>query len=116
MNTIIKTISIYWFACTVTMLAAITFLSLWPLEQLPSMPGTDKSHHLIAYAFLMLPAALRRPKHWKLCALFFIAYSGVIELIQRDGKVRMKINPEAATARQIKLSRQLLSVAEIVTD
>jgi len=46
----------------------------------------------------------------------FASQGGVIELIQRDGKVRMKINPEAATARQIKLSRQLLSVAEIVTD
>ena len=79
---IINAVKAQWVACTVTMLAVITFLSLWPLKQLPSVPGTDKSHHLIAYAFLMLPAALRKPKHWKLYALFFIAYSGLIELIQ----------------------------------
>jgi len=30
----------------------------------------------------MLPAALRRPKHWLLYGLFFIVYSGVIELVQ----------------------------------
>ena len=30
----------------------------------------------------MLPAALRKPDHWVLFGLFFIAYSGAIELIQ----------------------------------
>jgi len=71
-----------WVVLTLATLAAITFLSLWPLAQLPSVPGTDKTHHLIAYAALMFPAALRRPKHWLLIGLAFIAYSGAIELIQ----------------------------------
>ena len=57
-------------------------LSLWPLEELPPVPGTDKTHHLIAYAVLMLPTALRKPKKWKLFTLLFIAYSGAIELLQ----------------------------------
>lgn len=71
-----------WIFVTLFVMAAITALSLWPLEKLPPMPGTDKIHHFIAYAALMFPAALRKPKHWKLLALLFVAYSGAIELLQ----------------------------------
>jgi len=46
------------------------------------MPGTDKTHHLFAYAFLMFPTALRKPKNWILLSLLFIAYGGAIELLQ----------------------------------
>ena len=77
--TLIKT---YWIAFTLFILAVITILSLWPIDELPSVPGTDKTHHLIAYAFLMLPTALRKPDRWILFGLFFIAYSGAIELLQ----------------------------------
>jgi VanZ family protein len=52
------------------------------LDELPSVPGTDKIHHLIAYALLVLPVALRKPDKWIWIALFFIAYSGAIELLQ----------------------------------
>jgi len=72
----------YWIVFTVFILAIITALSLWPLEKLPTMPGGDKTHHLIAYAGLMFPTALRKPRFWKLIGLFFIAYSGAIELLQ----------------------------------
>jgi hypothetical protein len=71
-----------WAALTLAILAAITFLSLWPLQQLPPVPGTDKTHHLIAYAILMFPAALRKPKNRLLIGLLFVAYSGAIELVQ----------------------------------
>ena len=64
------------------LLALISFLSLWPLDELPSVPGTDKTHHFIAYTVLMLPTALRKPNRWVLFVLFFIVYSGTIELIQ----------------------------------
>ena len=64
------------------LLALIAFLSLWPLDELPSVPGTDKTHHIIAYAVLMFPTALNKPNKWKLIGLIFIAYSGVIELLQ----------------------------------
>jgi NhaP-type Na+/H+ or K+/H+ antiporter len=77
--TIIKT---NWAAFTLAILVAITFLSLWPLEELPSVPGSDIIHHLIAYALLMLPTALRKPDKWIILGLLFIAYSGAIELIQ----------------------------------
>lgn len=71
-----------WVVFTLSTLAVITVLSLWPLDGLPSVPGTDKVHHLVAYAFLMVPAALRKPKKRLLIGLFFVAYSGAIELLQ----------------------------------
>jgi len=72
----------YWFQITVVLLVSIATLSLWPVAYLPSVPGTDKTHHFIAYAALMLPTALRKPKHWLSLTFIFLAYSGVIELIQ----------------------------------
>lgn len=82
MNKLLIFIKTKWIALTFAMLAAITFLSLWPLDKLPSVPGTDKTHHIIAYAILMFPTALRKPNRWILFGLFFIAYSGAIELLQ----------------------------------
>jgi hypothetical protein len=82
MPSLLKTIKTYWVVITLANLAAITFLSLSPLQQLPPVPGTDKTHHLIAYALLMFPTALRKPKNWLLIGLLFITYSGAIELIQ----------------------------------
>jgi hypothetical protein len=72
----------HWVAFTLSTLVAITTLSLWPLGSLPSVPGTDKTHHFIAYAALMFPTALRKPDRWMLFGLSFIAYSGAIELVQ----------------------------------
>ena len=72
----------HWLVLTLIMLAAITTLSLWPADQLPDVPGTDKTHHFVAYGALIFPAALRRPLHWPWIGLFFVAYSGAIELIQ----------------------------------
>ena len=72
----------HWISITLFILATITALSLWPPEFLPSVPGTDKTHHLIAYTGLMLPTALRKPKYWLLIGLFFIGWSGAIEIVQ----------------------------------
>lgn len=72
----------HWIAFTIVNLLVITILSLWPLGTLPSVPGTDKSHHLIAYAALVFPTALRKPDKWIMICLLFIAYSGAIELVQ----------------------------------
>lgn len=71
-----------WAVITLVTLAVITTLSLWPMAELPSVPGTDKFHHLIAYAVLMFPTALRKPDKWPMLGLFFIAYGGAIELLQ----------------------------------
>jgi VanZ family protein len=71
-----------WISFTILTLAAITTLSLWPQEKLPPVPGTDKTHHIIAYAVLMFPTALRKPDNWIMLGLLFIGYSGAIELLQ----------------------------------
>lgn len=78
----INFIKTYWQIITLLMLAGIACLSLWPAHQLPAVPGSDKTHHFIAYALLMLPVALRKPQHWLIIGLFFIGFSGAIELIQ----------------------------------
>lgn len=82
MNKAFTLIQSYWVPITALILCAITALSLSPLPQLPGIPGTDKTHHLIAYAALMFPVALRKTKYWFLIALAFVTYSGLIELIQ----------------------------------
>ena len=82
MITLLSFIRTYWISITLFTLAVITVLSLSPLEELPSVSGSDKAHHLIAYAALMFPTALRKPNYWPLIGLFFICWSGIIELLQ----------------------------------
>ena len=72
----------YWIQLSLVMLLAITALSLHPLDNLPEAPGSDKTHHLIAYAALAYPASLRKPKQWQAIVTIFALYSGLIELIQ----------------------------------
>jgi len=72
----------YWLFISITILLMITVLSLTPLPHLPGVPGSDKTHHFIAYGALFFPVALAKPKHCWLIALFFICWSGAIELIQ----------------------------------
>jgi len=72
----------YWCHITIILIIAITTLSLWPASHLPSVPGTDKTHHLIAYTALALPPALRHPKYALYFVLSFITFSGIIELVQ----------------------------------
>jgi len=79
MFTLIKT---YWLPITVVVLSIITTLSLLPVEDLPKVSGSDKLHHFLAYAFLTLPVAIKKPKNWQLILLAFVFYSGCIELIQ----------------------------------
>jgi VanZ family protein len=72
----------YWFVLSLGALFVITFFSLTPLPALPPVPGSDKTHHFLAYAVLMFPVALAKPKHWLAIALLFALWSGAIELIQ----------------------------------
>ena len=82
MITALPTIEKHWALLTVCLFLIITRLSLWPLDSLPSAPGSDKIHHLIAYAALVFPVALRQPNRWMWFVVFFIGYSGLIEVIQ----------------------------------
>ncbi len=60
----------------------ITFLSLYPIKEQPSLPGSDKIHHLIAYAALTICIGFRKPSNYFLIIIFFSIYSGLIEIIQ----------------------------------
>lgn len=64
------------------LLFIITTLSLSPLPELPAAAGSDKAHHFIAYASLILPIALAQHKRLLWFFMGFALYSGVIELIQ----------------------------------
>ena len=82
MSKAINLVSKYWFSLSVLLLLAVSFLSLSPLEELPNVPGSDKTQHLIAYALLAFPTAVRKPNGWIYIILFFAIYSGAIEVIQ----------------------------------
>ena len=79
---IIKLIQQHWKLVTIFLLLVIAFLSLYPLPKLPEFPGTDKTHHLVAYFFLALPSGLKKPNKWVLYICLFIIFGGVIEMIQ----------------------------------
>ncbi|MEL6578766.1 MAG: VanZ family protein [Cyanobacteria bacterium J06621_12] len=82
MHKLLNLLRRYWLFSTLLILTMITTLSLWPLDSLPAVPGTDKTHHFIAYGVLMLPTALRKPRYWILIAFLFAVCSGAIELFQ----------------------------------
>ena len=79
---IIKSIQQHWKPVTIFLLLVIAFLSLYPLPKLPEFPGTDKTHHLVAYFLLALPSGLKKPNKWVLFIFLFIIFGGVIEMIQ----------------------------------
>ena len=82
LKSLLNVVQLHWLLLTVLIVMAITVLSLYPLDNLPSVPGTDKTHHFIAYGALAFPVALARPEKWLLFILGFLVYSGVIELVQ----------------------------------
>lgn len=82
LNSIYCLIEQYVWPISFVMLVIVTTASLLPLPALPDVPGSDKTHHLISYALIVLPVALIRPKCWLLFIVFVAAWSGVIELIQ----------------------------------
>ena len=71
-----------WKIYTTLIFIIITFLSLYPLKEQPSIPGSDKIHHLIAYAALSIGVGLRKPSNYLLVIVFFSFYSGLIEIVQ----------------------------------
>ncbi|WP_372883276.1 VanZ family protein [Psychromonas sp.] len=82
MITLVTKMRSYWLVCTIFILTVITLLSLKPMLDLPSVPGGDKIHHIIAYAALMFPVALKKPKYWLFIGLLFFCLSAGIELLQ----------------------------------
>lgn len=68
-------------AITAIVAVLIGYLTLAPIQN-PGVPGTDKSHHLMAFAALAIPLSLARPRHAPWVILAAAAYGGAIELIQ----------------------------------
>ena len=79
---IIKSLQQHWKLVTIFLLTVIAFLSLYPLSELPGVPGTDKTHHLVAYFLLAFPSGLKKPNKWVLFIFLFIIFGGFIEIIQ----------------------------------
>ncbi len=80
--TLVNVFESYWQVLSVLLAGLIAVLSLWPLDSLPDLPGTDKTHHLLAYACLALPVSIVRPRHWLKIVALIILFGGVIELLQ----------------------------------
>ena len=72
----------YWISITALHVILITILTLHPLETFPEVPGSDKTHHIVAYCVLAFPVAFRKYKGWQLLIICLALYSGLIELIQ----------------------------------
>ena len=79
---IIKSLQQHWKLVTIFLLLIIAFLSLYPLPELPGVPGTDKTHHLVAYFLLALPSGLKKPNKWVVFIFLFIIFGGFMEIIQ----------------------------------
>jgi hypothetical protein len=72
----------YWFTITIFIGVVIVILSLWPLATLPEVPGSDKTHHFIAYATLMFPVVIGKRERLYGYFLLYLMFSGTIELLQ----------------------------------
>ena len=82
MSSLLEMLSKYWWPASLMMLVTVSVFSLMPLPALPEVPGSDKTHHLVSYALVVFPIALRKSRYWFLLVVAIAAWSGVIELIQ----------------------------------
>ncbi|QDP00804.1 VanZ family protein [Thalassotalea sp. PS06] len=82
MTQLLALVRTYWVLLTLILLTIILLLSLYPLQALPTVPGTDKTHHFLAYFALVMPMALRKPSYWPVVVLAFVLIGGGIELLQ----------------------------------
>jgi VanZ family protein len=78
----IKILVSHYKTITWLVLLAVTLLSIFPLPELPKIPGNDKTHHLLAYAALAFPVSFVKPERYYWALIFFLLWSGCLELIQ----------------------------------
>lgn len=69
-------------ALTIALAAVIGVLTLMPLETPDLVPGSDKTHHILAFAALAFPSAYLFPKLVRWVAPLALAYGAVIEVLQ----------------------------------
>lgn len=77
-----KTLGSTALALTALLTVAILVATLTPMKA-PAIAGTnDKIHHMTAFAILVLPVALLRPRWLVVTAIFAAFLGGMIEIIQ----------------------------------
>jgi hypothetical protein len=67
---------------TISLTISIAALTLIPFNVPADAPGSDKTHHLLAFAALTLPCAVLYPKALLRVALAAAVFGAVIEVIQ----------------------------------
>lgn len=76
---------------TISLMVSIAILTLIPLNVPTNAPGSDKIHHLLAFAALTLPCAALYPKALLRVARAAVVFGAAIEVIQpyvgRQGEV-----------------------------
>jgi VanZ family protein len=82
MTLFVKQLETYWLYLTALTLLTVTVLSLMPGDGVVSLSNLDKVKHFSAYMGIIFFVALKRPKHFWLFFIGFIAWGGGIELIQ----------------------------------
>lgn len=60
----------------------IAYGTLFPLEKLPPVPGSDKWKHFLAFGVFVFPVCVFRSKWTWLICLTGVFYGGLIEFIQ----------------------------------
>lgn len=69
-------------ALTIGLAIGIGTLTLYPLDKPDMIPGSDKLHHVLAFAALVFPGAVLFPPIVRWVAPLAIAYGAAIEVIQ----------------------------------
>lgn len=67
---------------TVLIAVMIAAATLMPARMQGGVPGSDKLHHLVAFAALIFPLACVRPRWIVRLSLVLAVYGGLIEVIQ----------------------------------
>lgn len=68
-------------AVTIVLAAVIGYVTLAPISG-SGVPGSDKTHHFIAFFALTLPLSFANARHALWITPLAVAYGGAIELIQ----------------------------------
>jgi VanZ family protein len=72
-----------WFLLSCALAVTVGVLTLMPEASNPVGPqGIDKVYHMVAFAALIFPTAMLRPKRCLAAGFLAILYGGMIEVIQ----------------------------------
>jgi VanZ family protein len=72
-----------WLLLSIGLAVTVAVLTLMPQASMPVGPqGIDKVYHMVAFAALIFPTAMLRPKRCLAAGCLAILYGGMIEVIQ----------------------------------